>query len=76
MSDSIHQYVLDQLRDSRPYWESVAKGSGVSIRTIEKIASREIQFPRVDKVEKLARFFRKQERPGNKAATAKTFPSH
>lgn len=73
MSDSIHQYVLDQLRDSRPYWESVAKGSGVSIRTIEKIASREIQFPRVDKVEKLARFFRKQ---ADKTAATKAHPSH
>jgi transcriptional regulator with XRE-family HTH domain len=76
MSDSIHQYVLDRLRDSRPYWESVAKGSGVSIRTIEKIASREIEFPRVDKVEKLARFFRKQERPSSQAPTAKAHSSH
>jgi transcriptional regulator with XRE-family HTH domain len=76
MSDSIHQYVLDQLRASRPYWESVAKGSGVSIRTIEKISSREIEFPRVDKVEKLARYFRKQERPAKKTAATKVHPSH
>lgn len=60
--ESIHQYVLDQLKQAAD-WDTVAKGSGVSVRTIEKIASREIEYPRVDKVEKLARYFRKQERP-------------
>jgi hypothetical protein len=61
MSESIHQYVLDQLAQAQN-WETVAKGSGVSERTIEKIASREIKFPRVDKVEKLARYFRQKQR--------------
>lgn len=62
MSESIHQYVLDELARAKPNWDTVAKGSGVSVRTIEKIASREIEFPRVDKVEKLATYFRKQKR--------------
>jgi hypothetical protein len=60
--ESIHQYVLQELAKARDNWEGVAKGSKVSKRTIEKIASREIEFPRVDKVEKLANYFRKQER--------------
>ena len=61
--ESIHQYVLEQLHRAQD-WEAVAKGSGVSKRTIEKIASREIEYPRVDKVEKLAKYFRtKKQRP-------------
>lgn len=62
MSESIHQYVLSELARTKPDWEAVAKGSNVSKRTIEKIANREIEFPRVDKVEKLASYFRKQKR--------------
>jgi hypothetical protein len=60
--ESIHQYVLAELQRTKPHWDLVEKGSGVSIRTIEKIASREIMFPRVDKVEKLANYFRAQKR--------------
>lgn len=56
--ESIHEYVLEQLQRNRAEWPAVAEGSGVSIRTIEKIASREIEFPRVDKVERLAKYFR------------------
>jgi hypothetical protein len=61
--ESIHAYVLQQLQSSpRSTWPVVAAGSGVSIRTIEKIASREIEFPRVDKVEALANYFRTKRR--------------
>lgn len=59
--ESIHEYVLERLAQSKKQWDIVAKGSGVSIRTIEKIANREIEFPRVDKVEKLASYFHRQE---------------
>lgn len=63
--ESIHEYVLDQLQKSRPEWAAVAAGSGVSIRTIEKIASREIEYPRVDKVEALANYFKQRRRKPN-----------
>jgi len=60
--ESIHQYVLEQLARIRPDWEPVSAGSGVPISTIKKIANGEIEYPRVDKVEKLASYFRKQKR--------------
>lgn len=60
--ESLHEYVLDQLQRTKPDWDTVAAGSGVSVRTIEKIASREIEFPRIDKVERLANYFRQQKR--------------
>jgi transcriptional regulator with XRE-family HTH domain len=58
--ESLHEYVLKNLERSKADWEAVANGSGVSVRTIEKIASREIEFPRIDKVERLANYFREQ----------------
>lgn len=60
--ESIHQYVLAELERVRPRWESVAAGSGLSISTIKKIANGEIEYPRVDKVEALAKYFRSQRR--------------
>jgi|GEM_PF-1663543 len=51
-------YVLEQLQASKGRWPAVAEGSGVSKRTIEKIASGEIDDPGVKKLEKLAAFFR------------------
>lgn len=62
MSDSIHRYVLDQLEAAKGDWPAVAKGSGVPIRTVEKIARRETPDPRVSNVEKLAAFFRNKYR--------------
>jgi hypothetical protein len=60
--ESMHQYVLEQLERARPDWETVSKGSGVPVSTIKKIVSRDIEYPRVDKVEKLATYFRTQKR--------------
>jgi len=58
MSDSLHDFVVDQLQDWKGRWPEVARGSGVSARTIEKIARREVIDPKVSNVEKLARYFR------------------
>lgn len=58
--ESIYTYVLNQLEASKGRWPVVAEGSGVSIRTLEKIARREIADPGVSHVEKLAAYFRKQ----------------
>ena len=49
MSDSIYQYVLDQLQRAKGDWSAVALASGVSRRTIEKIARKEImKYPSVN----------------------------
>lgn len=58
MSDSIYLYVLDELSRSKGGWPAIAKESGVSKRTIEKIASGEIEDPGVSHIEKLAAVFR------------------
>lgn len=58
MSESIYRYVLDELSRSKGRWPEVAKESGVSKRTIEKIANGEIEDPGVSHIEKLAAVFR------------------
>lgn len=55
---SMLDYVLAQLQVHKGRWTAVAEETGVSKRTIEKIASGEITDPRVSKVEKLAAYFR------------------
>lgn len=61
MAESIYAYVLAQLEAHKGRWPEVAEGSGVSKRTIEKIASKEIKDPGVSHMEKLANYFRNQE---------------
>lgn len=58
MSDSIYEFVLHQLQASKGSWRAVADGSGVSLRTLEKIARKEIANPGVIHIEKLASYFR------------------
>jgi hypothetical protein len=60
MTESIYQYVLDKLQDTKGSWPVVAKGAGMSRRTIEKIARQEVKDPGVSHIEKLARYFREQ----------------
>jgi transcriptional regulator with XRE-family HTH domain len=54
---SIHDFVVERLLDTRGSWSYIAKHSGVSKRTLEKIARREIKDPGVSNIEKLANFF-------------------
>jgi hypothetical protein len=61
MEDSIHEYVLAQLKATKGKWPKVARETGLSKRTIEKIASEEIPNPGVLSVETLARYFRQAE---------------
>lgn len=56
--ESLFAYVLNKLETSKGKWKSVAEGSGVSYRTIEKIARGEIQDPGISHIEKLANYFR------------------
>ena len=60
MSESIYQYVLDQLQAAKGRWSQVSEDTGISKRTIEKIARQEVEDPGVKRVETLARYFRKQ----------------
>lgn len=62
MAESIYVYVLKKLQASKGDWNAVAFGSGVSKRTLEKIARKEIADPGVSHIEKLAEYFRGQER--------------
>lgn len=59
--ESIYQFVLRGLEGSKGQWSAVAEATGVSKRTLEKIARREIKDPGVSHVEKLARYFRERE---------------
>lgn len=56
--DSIYAYVMERLQAAKGNWPKVAEESGVPLRTLEKIARREIQDPGVSHVEKLAAYFR------------------
>jgi transcriptional regulator with XRE-family HTH domain len=61
----MYQFVMSRLQQTKGSWPTVANGSGVSLRTIEKIARGEIQDPGVSHIEKLAGYFR-----GQKASAA------
>lgn len=58
MSESIYEFVLQCLQQTKGNWPSVAEETGMSLRTIEKIARREVKDPGVSHVEKLASYFR------------------
>jgi len=58
MEQSLHEFVLTELQAAKGRWSEVAVESGVSKRTLEKIARREIEDPGVSHIEKLAAYFR------------------
>jgi hypothetical protein len=60
MTESLYQYVLNQLSLTKGDWPNVALGTGISYRTLEKIARQEIKDPGVSHIEKLAGYFRGQ----------------
>jgi hypothetical protein len=62
-SDSILDYVLAKLQHHKGKWRLVAEGSGVSRRSIEKIARSEWEDPGVRVIETLARYFRSLDPP-------------
>lgn len=65
METGLYEYVMARLKavpKSHLTYEQVAEGSGVSKRTVEKIARGEIQDPGVSHIQKLADWFREQER--------------
>lgn len=60
MSESIYKYVLEQLDRVKGTWPAVAEATGISHRTLEKIARQETKDPGVSSIEKLAGYFRDQ----------------
>jgi hypothetical protein len=57
MSVSIHEQVIERLQQAKGDWPTLAEQSGVPLRTIEKIARREVENPGVKTVEKLWNHF-------------------
>lgn len=51
---------MAQLAAAKGTWPLIAEATGVSNRTIQKIASGEIADPGVSHIEKLAGYFREQ----------------
>lgn len=58
MEQSMHAFVISRLHEAKGRWPAIAEATGVSKRTIEKIASGEIENPGVSHIEKLAGYFR------------------
>ena len=57
MQATIHEQVLAHLEAAKGNWPRVARESGVSIRTLSKIARREIVDPGISHVQKLYDYF-------------------
>lgn len=68
MELSLHAFVMAQLAASKGTWPVIAEATGVSNRTIQKIASGEIADPGVSHIEKLAGYFREQSKKPRRAA--------
>jgi transcriptional regulator with XRE-family HTH domain len=60
-SESILDFVRQSLNACRGTWPEVADVTGVSVHAIRKIAQGQHDSPRLDKLEKLARYFRRAE---------------
>jgi predicted transcriptional regulator len=60
MEQSLHAFVIAQLHEAKGTWPMIAEATGMSNRTIQKIASGEIADPGVSHIEKLAGYFREQ----------------
>jgi hypothetical protein len=58
MEQSLLDFVVAKLNDTRGSWPDVSAGSGVPRSTIERIANGDTQNPGVLQVEKLAHYFR------------------
>lgn len=61
MTESILQYVLDELQAHKGHWPEVAEKSGVKLTTLRKIVYRTSENPGVLYIERLANYFRSRE---------------
>lgn len=60
MTESVYEFVMDELEKTRGRWLDIARDTGISISTIKKIGYREVENPGVLTIEKLAAYFREQ----------------
>lgn len=58
MTESIYEFVLDELELSKGSWGDVALATGIPLRSIEKIARKEWENPGVRHIDTLAAYFR------------------
>lgn len=63
----MYEYVLGQLQEAKGEWPVVAEATGMSRRTIEKIARREVKDPGVSHIEKLAGYFRGRQKHAHRS---------
>lgn len=67
MGFNMHAYVVERLRKATPQqWPPIAEGSGVPLRTLEKIAREYTKNPGVRHVQRVYDYFcraEKRERP-------------
>ena len=63
METTLYEYVLAQLQAHKGRWSEVSRATGISKRTIEKIARREVADPRISNVQALATYFRDRATP-------------
>lgn len=59
VNGSLLDFVLRGLERSRGTWPEVAKVTGVPYSALSKLAQRQHRNPRLDKLEKLARYFQR-----------------
>lgn len=59
MEQNIYDFVMAGLDQTKGSWPQVADGSGVSKRTLEKIARREIKDPGVSHIQAIADYFKR-----------------
>lgn len=61
MNEPILAYVVGRLDAEKGNWPTIAASSGVPYRTVQKIGSGKVKLPRIDNIEKLAKYFRDTE---------------
>lgn len=59
MSESIFQFVRDELEAIKPRWEDVADATGIPLATVIKIARGYTENPGVKHIEAIADYFRR-----------------
>lgn len=57
----MHDYVVRKLQEAKGTWPLVSRETGMSRKTIVKIAMRTVKDPRVSNVERLARYFQQRD---------------
>lgn len=58
METDLYQFVMRELQENKGQWPKIAKGSGVSHRTLSKIARREIKDPGISHIQALHDYFK------------------